>query len=279
MRQQVRLAEWVAVAFFIYVATLAFFSPLSGAQRAALWAIPIALLSATRVETAVSQPWSRVVREWSCLGLILIAYWSIEWFAGSPAAPVQDVWLGWDRWLLNTAGLRGVIEAAGPAAPAALETFYLLLYAAPAASLGVLYALGNSARRNRFLLVLMLGTLTAYALLPLIPVISPRVAFPHEDLPNYSGLARRINVWVLDNWDISTSVFPSGHVAVAFSSAFALLSALRERRYVWTAAFVFAFGVWAATIYGRYHYAVDGLASVAIAAIAWRVCERWSGRV
>jgi membrane-associated phospholipid phosphatase len=81
---------------------------------------------------------------------------------------------------------------------------------------------------------------------------------------------------VLDHLDISTGVFPSGHVAVAFSSAFALLSVLRQRRWIWCSAFIIATMVYVATIYGRYHYAVDGLASIVIAFVAWRVAERWS---
>ena len=74
--------------------------------------------------------------------------------------------------------------------------------------------------------------------------------------------------------DIGTSVFPSGHVAVAFSSAFGMLRAVRSRPGIWVPVFVVATLVYAATIYCRYHYAVDGLASIGIAALAWKVSGR-----
>ena len=78
-----------------------------------------------------------------------------------------------------------------------------------------------------------------------------------------------MNTYLLDHLDISTSVFPSGHVAVAFSSALALFTVLRERRKVWMGAFAAAVLIYAATIYGRYHYAVDGAASILIVTASW----------
>lgn len=270
------LAKWVTLAFFGYLALLAFFRPVSVGQHATLCALPVLLWSLWRFEEAVTRPWSRALREWTSLGMILVAYWLLEWFSAPPVALLQQTWVEWDRVLLDTLGFRRVIEIGGSTGPAALETVYFFLYAIPAASLGLVSAFGTRAQRERFLLVFLLGTLMAYAMLPLVPVVSPRIAFPDADLPNFAGTIRRINTWVLDHMDISTGVFPSGHVAVAFSSAFGLLSVLRERRWIWVSAFAAGLAVYAATIYGRYHYAVDGLASIVIAAFAWRLCAAWS---
>jgi hypothetical protein len=44
---------------------------------------------------------------------------------------------------------------------------------------------------------------------------------------------------------------------------------------LWGAAFAVAFLVYLATVYGRYHYAVDGLASMVIATAAWLAVSRW----
>lgn len=177
----------------------------------------------------------------------------------------------WDQVLLNSFRLRPVVEAAGPLGPTLLENAYLLLYAIPPVALTIVSQLGNRTSADRFLLNLLLGTFSAYALLPLFPILSPRVAFPDADLPHYTGVVRNINTWLLDHLDISTSVFPSGHVAVAFSSAFGLLSALRARRNIWISGFAAAGAVYVATIYGRYHYAVDGLASIAITFATWNI--------
>jgi membrane-associated phospholipid phosphatase len=112
--------------------------------------------------------------------------------------------------------------------------------------------------------------------LPYVPVISPRVAFPNVDLPCYKGIARGINIWLLDNLDISTSVLPSGHVAAALSSALGMVSVLPRRPIVGRCALVVAGLVYLATVYGRYHYAVDGLISIVLVFAVSRVALRAS---
>lgn len=272
--ESIHRPEWVALVYFSYLAVLGLVRPLTAAQRIPLIVLPMALCWLWRLESNASRPWTRVVREWASLGLILVGYWSLQWFSAPPIDRWQSEWVSWDRALLDTFGLRRALESAGSALPSLLESVYLALYAIPPVSLGLLYAYGERKRVNRFLLVLFLGTFTAYALLPLFPVQSPRMAFPGADNPAFHGSARSINTWLLDRLDISTGVFPSGHVAVAFSSAFGLLSVFRGRRIVWMGAFLVATLVYVATIYGRYHYAVDGLASAAITFCAWRVAER-----
>ena len=130
---------------------------------------------------------------------------------------------------------------------------------------------GGRQRVHSFLFTLLLGTFSAYALLPLFPVHGPHVVYPLLDLPNLFGVGRALNVWILDHMDIPTSVFPSGHVAVAFSAAFGMLRAVRRHVGLWAPVFLVAALVYVATIYCRYHYCVDGLASIAVATAAWIV--------
>jgi membrane-associated phospholipid phosphatase len=139
--------------------------------------------------------------------------------------------------------------------------------------MGLIYWFGERRQLDRFLTTLFLGTCAAYALLPYFPSVAPRVAFPGQDLPHYSGLWRSVNVFLLDHADISTSVFPSGHVAVAFSSAFGVLRVLPKQRTILLMLFAAAFAVFAATIYCRYHYAADGVAGIGIALLAWLASE------
>jgi hypothetical protein len=65
-----------------------------------------------------------------------------------------------------------------------LETAYFLLYAIPWIALGIVHRIQGRAAGGRFLLILFLGTFSAYALLPLFPIHSPRVAFAGADLPH-----------------------------------------------------------------------------------------------
>ena len=261
--------ERIVLAFSCYAAGLAVTRGIGVPQRAALVVLPFVLMAAWRVESMASRDWSRILRQWLSLGLILVAYWSIGCFASDKLVDVQAVLIGWDRAVL--AVMRPAVESLGGVIPFVLEFVYLLLYAIPPICLAALYYYRASSRAPRLLKVLFLGTLTAYGMLPFFPVSSPYFAFPSADMPNFSSAVRELNTWLLARLDIDTSVFPSGHVAVAFSTAFGMRAAVPERRGVWLAAFGAAAVVYVATIYGRYHYAVDGLASIGIAWAASKV--------
>jgi membrane-associated phospholipid phosphatase len=48
-----------------------------------------------------------------------------------------------------------------------------------------------------------------------------------------------------------------------------MLRAMPERRWLYSSVFTIAIVVVVATVYCRYHYAVDGLASIGISIFAW----------
>jgi membrane-associated phospholipid phosphatase len=269
-----RRGEKVAIAYFVYTAVMVFVHGQPAMRCLLAWIVPLLVATALALESRNSAAWSRVTRDFAVLGLILLAYWQVDWL-GSRSTQVawQHTWIDWDRYILHEAGLTRAVESFGGLLPSILEAFYLCLYAIPPICMGMLYAYRRRDRIDRFLTMLFLGTFCAYALLPHFPTLSPRIAFPGQDLPDKMSLWHGINIWLLDHCDISTSVFPSGHVAVAFSCAFGLLRAIPEKRRIWLSAFAAAFTVFAATVYCRYHYAADGLASLAIAIAGWRVTE------
>lgn len=271
-----RPCERILIAYFIYTAVLAYLSDAPPLRRLLAAVLPLFLCWLGTMASRNYRPWSRVARDWAPLGLILVGYWQLEWFTGSAPSPWQGAWLEWDRTLLDNVGLKHAIESFGGLFPSLLETIYLLLYTIPPLAMGAIYLCGKRHHADRFLATLLLGSLGAYALLPHFRLISPRLAFPETELPHFAGAAHSINVWLLDHLDISTSVFPSGHVAVAFSAAFGILRVLPERRKIWAAAFGVAALVWTATIYCRYHYAADGLASLLISMAAWRLTEAYN---
>ncbi len=269
-----RRSEKIAIAYFIYTAFLITAHGSTPARCLAAWTIPLAVWFAIGIETRHSTGWSRVLRDWAALGLLLIAYWQVDWVAIKPPyLNWQRAWLGWDRTLLDSLRLRAAIEYFGGVIPAGLEAVYLSLYAIPALCLGALYWYGRRNQIDRFMSTLFLGTLCAYALLPVLPVSGPRIAFANLDLPHYSSPLRWLNGWLLDRCDVSSSVFPSGHVAVAFACAFGVVRTLSDRRLFCALILTAAALVYVATIYCRYHYAVDGLASIAITFAAWRTTE------
>lgn len=271
---EMRRSETVALGYFVYVALLACIQSVSVTHRVIAFLIPLLLTVAVRAETRFSQGWSRVVRDWAALGLILVAYWEVDWFAGRPRMlAYQNVWITWDRFVLDRLGLRVILEFFGSLLPSGLELVYLTLYLIPAVCVGLLYWRQRRSQIDCFLTTLFLGTFLAYAMLPLFSTLSPRVAFQNTDLPHYHSFWRAINVWVLERYDISTSVFPSGHVAVAFSSAFGVARALPDIPWARRTIFVLAALVLTATVYCRYHYAADGVASLGISIVGWRFSQ------
>ncbi len=271
---QLRAGERVALLFFVYLAGLGIYRQIGAMQIAALLAMALTIFAGTAWESSRSTALTRVVRDWLSMGLILAGYWSVAWFVAPPLTQQQEQWLGWDRALLGEWGLRVAVESLGRVIPSVLEILYLLLYAIPPICICAIYWVGGRHRVHAFLYTLLLGTFSAYALLPLFPVHGPHVVYPLLDLPNQSGVGRALNVWILDHMDIPTSVFPSGHVAVAFSAAFGMLRAVRRHVGLWAPVFLVAALVYVATIYCRYHYCVDGLASIAVATAAWFVGDR-----
>jgi membrane-associated phospholipid phosphatase len=135
----------------------------------------------------------------------------------------------------------------------------------------MLYIYGHRERVDQFLFVFALGVLLCYAQFPFWPSDPPRVLFPSQDLPSYYTIFRRFNLWMLGNYGIHTSVFPSAHVAGAFAVAFGAWSALPEHKWVSRFLLVMAILIAVATVYGRYHYFVDALAGLVIAVVAWRL--------
>ncbi len=72
-----------------------------------------------------------------------------------------------------------------------------------------------------------------------------------------------MNLWLVGDYGIHSSVFPSAHVSSAFSAAWALFGLLPERKRFGWGMLVYAVSVAVATVYGRYHYAADAVAGFA----------------
>jgi membrane-associated phospholipid phosphatase len=266
--------ERVAMLYFPVVCVLGVVRCAPIVQCALLLTVPLMWAALCIVENARSAPWSRVTRQYLSLAMVLIGYRSLD-IVPVGASIAGQQWLDWDRALLDEIGLRALIESAGIVGPYILETVYLLLYSIPPIALTLVWLLGYKHNAHRLLLMIFAGSFAVYLLLPVFAVPSPRLAFPGVDEPNIIVLPRVINVWLLDHLDSVTGVFPSGHVAVAFSCAYGLLTAMRDRKIIWISAFVIAVLVHMATIYGRYHFAVDGAASFVIVTAVWRVTERY----
>lgn len=268
-----RLSEWALVAFFAYIFIVALFFPLGVGRKLSMAAIAagvfiLAMVLAVCEERLRPVPFS-MVRDWAPIGLTLVAYREMNWFAAQHGThALEHSWVVWDRWLLDTHGVRAALESSGWVAPGLLELCYLLVYAVGPFAVGVLYGYHRRELVDRVLLIYLTGTLLAYALFPYFPSDPPRTVFAGMDLPGVMTPLRRLNLAIVGGYGIHSSVFPSAHVSSAFSAGWGLLVFFREKRRVGFGMVIYAAMVALATVYGRYHYAADALAGVAASIVA-----------
>jgi membrane-associated phospholipid phosphatase len=273
-----RRSECVIVAFLIYAAVSAAILPVRPPVRPVTIALNAGILACYALLVYADRLRRReflsVVRDWFPLVLVLLAYRQMGWFAlPMTEHPLENSWVVWDRLLLRGGG-RQAIEFLGPVLPAILEISYALVYTLGPFGVAVVYLYRRRERVDAFLFPFLLAVLLCYAQFPYWPSEPPRTIFPGEDFPTYDTVFRRFNWWMLGGYGIHTSVFPSAHVAGAFSAFFGMRIALPEHKWVARFLLVMAILIATATVYGRYHYLADALAGFAMAVLAFLVARR-----
>ena len=209
------------------------------------------------------------LRNWFPVVLILLAYRQMGWIGRPPAEHhLELAWVRWDKLLLNEWGLKACVEGLGPVVPAVLEVAYSLVSAIPVICIATLAITDHRDRMDRLLTMTLLGALVSYALFPYFPSEPPRTIFPGQDAPSYDTVFRQFNWWLLGGYGIHASVFPSAHVSLAFAAAAGIRRCLPEVPWVGRSLLVLAALIAVSTVYGRYHYAVDAVAGLAVAGIA-----------
>lgn len=276
---RLRTSEWVLLAFFLYIALLSiWFRPLSG-----MGGLPAVVLSAAAAIILVlaagearGPGWLlSYARDWAPLALTLAAYREMDWFTPKQRDfHLENAWVAWDRMILSEWGLRPIVETTGVLWPAYFEFCYLLVYAVGPFTIAMVYACGRREVVDRVLVLYLAGTLGAYALFPYFPSAPPRTVFPGVDLPSIVTPFREFNLWLLHGYGIHSSVFPSAHVSSAFAAAWALMLFLPERKWIGRGMLIYALSVAIATVYGRYHYAVDAVAGIAVSLLAAAIVVR-----
>ncbi|MGO9255035.1 MAG: phosphatase PAP2 family protein [Bryobacteraceae bacterium] len=273
-----RRSECVLIAYLIYTAAVAVVRPVSPSVRAVTLLLNLHVLACYAL-LAYAGSLRRglllsVVRDWFPFCLLLLAYREMGWFALPHAGhALEQAWVVWDRMVLAGGG-RAAIECLGPVLPSLLEICYSLVYTLGPFAVAMLYGYRQRERVDDFLLVLTLGVLLCYAQFPLWPSGPPRTVFPGQDFPAYDTVFRRFNWWLLGGYGINTSVFPSAHVAGAFSAALGMRRALPEHPWVWRLLLGMAAMIATATVYGRYHYLADATAGLLMALVA-AALARW----
>jgi membrane-associated phospholipid phosphatase len=138
--------------------------------------------------------------------------------------------------------------------------YYPILYASP---LG-LWLVGRREESRRTIFAVMVTFYLCYAVFLFFPVAGPRYAFDaaHNAATNVGPA--RFAQWLLDRGDSWGAAFPSSHVAAA---VVATGMALRYSRTLGMLLLPFTAGLILAVVYGQFHYAVDALAGLVLAAV------------
>ncbi|HBY62568.1 MAG TPA: hypothetical protein DEH78_22330 [Solibacterales bacterium] len=276
-----RDGEWVIAGYFVYAAVLAGLLPIRADIALTAQGLNGLLLMGLGLVAwlARRERW-RLLRDLYAFPPMLLAYREMGWFA-QPHADflLEKQWVIWDRALLYGLRLKEAIELFGPALPSILEIAYSLVYTLSAFSVAILYACGRRERTGAFLFTFLLAIFACYALFPYFPSEPPRTVFPESDLPSHDTVFRQFNRALLGGYGIHTSVFPSAHVAGAFAAAFALRRLLPEVRWPGRLLLALAVLIATATVYGRYHYAVDAAAGFGAAVFAEALGRRRGRRL
>ena len=268
-RSRLRAVDWVLGVFFLYAGILALLLPISTQVRMLTVAVNVAVICAIPLLAKwPSGSWGQLVRDCYPLALVILAYRQMGWFAPDRHAyRLEQLWIRGDELVLRDWGLKNSIEAFGSLVPTILELSYLLVYLTGPLCLAIIYRCKRKERAGDFLLIYVLGLLLSYGQFPFWPSEPPRVVFAGS-LEPAGSIVRDVNLAVVGNAGIRTSVFPSAHVSGVFAAAFALFFLFRERVWIWRGMTFYAVTVAIATVYGRYHFAVDAGAGLIVAVAA-----------
>lgn len=184
----------------------------------------------------------------------------------------------WEQALFGTQVSHDWIRAwPWPGLSWALHLGYLSYYAILATPLG-LWLSGRRDGARRVLLRMMVGFYLCYAVSLALPVAGPRYVFPIARNAATAVAPARLAQRLLERGAAWGTAFPSSHVAVSLLAA---VSALRELGPLGAALLPTALLLALGTVYGQFHYAVDALAGLAVAAavlLGARLAERRSAR-
>lgn len=273
-----RISERVVLAFFAWTSLLAICLPLGpdARLRILVWnaAVLVVYFFVLRFRRAAGM---EIVRDWLPQALVILAYKEMGWFAlATHSHLLEQRWIVWDRILLDDWRMRAGIEFLGPVVPALLELSYVLVYALPVVSVAILYGLNQKNSSDTLLTIYLLAMFLCYGQFPFWPSEPPRTVFPGQDLPQITTWVRDFNLWIVGSYGIHTSVFPSAHVSGAVVTAFGMAYLFPKRRALIAGYAVYALLVPVATVYGRYHYAIDAVGGAVVGLGAYFLGRWWT---
>src|SRR6266496_3755017 len=170
-----------------------------------------------------------------------------------------------EAWVFGSqVAYRWIRELPNPALSWTLHASYLayypILYASP---LG-LWLVGRRDASRHTIFAVMATFYLCYIAFLFFPVAGPRYAFDAAHNAATEVWPARFAQWLLDRGDSWGAAFPSSHVA---ASVVATGMALRYWRTLGLVLLPCTAGLILAVVYGQFHYAVDAMAGLVVAAL------------
>ena len=263
-----RVSEWVAFVYFVYLLAVASVKAPWPRRRAAMLASSAASVAALIPSAFPDTEVARFVRDWLPAVFLTIGYWLSGWYFVAPMPRFETLFQAWDRRVLGRDSGAWLILSLPRAAVEVLELAYVGCFIFVPGGMLVLYVTGHAAAADRFWTLVLAGELGSFAFLPWIQTRPPRVLETGIAIERRPLLLRHVNRFMVKNTSIGYNTFPSGHVAGSFATAIAV-SEVVPALAPWM--FAIAAAITAASVLGRYHYFVDAAAGAALTLAAWAV--------
>jgi hypothetical protein len=202
--------------------------------------------------------------------VLLIGYWLSGLFFVSPMPRVEAWLMDIDRRFLRRPGILAAYAESPPIVRESFELAYLLVYPVIPAAVAALVLGGYSYALPRFWTIVLLAEFVAYGAMPWLQTRPPRVIERAIGMRHPASTLRQFNASILDRGSIQANTIPSGHAAGAVATALAVADVMPLAGVVFL---VLAAAIVAATVLGRYHYLIDSLLGIVVAAGVWWLCR------
>jgi PAP2 superfamily len=268
-------AEWLALAYFAYLALVARVKGHLTAWRACLTASIVVAAIVLVLELLPQTPTVRLLRGTWPLALLLAGYRLSGLFFVRPMRQLEAWLLHLDRRVFAWLGL-GPARARRGSVVAGFELAYLFVYLLIPIGALTLAMGGWMQVVDRFWAIVLLSGFACYGMLPWIQTRPPRVlesasgpsVRPNADRePSRSRVAdegplRRLNLFILSHGSIQVNTLPSGHAATVLATALVVAERMPAAGFVLLLAATAAI---LATVAGRYHYTLDSVLGALVA--------------
>ncbi len=259
-----RVSEALAVAYFIYlaVAALAVRLPaLSRGRRLRVW-LAAGLVVAIEIGVASVPPTQSLeaFRDWLPAFVILFAYFVTGLFFVAPSAHAEAWLKRWDDRLIGPRRFESVPRVLRVYLDVVYDACFLII----PAGFAVLVWAGHSERADRFWTLVSAAEFLPFGTLPWFQARPPWAIEARRAIDR--AAFRRFSLSWVDKTTIHANTFPSAHASASLAVALAVWPAVP-----WAGALlaVLAVSIAAASVVGRFHYAIDAVTGLALAVALW----------